>query len=35
MDDEFEDIRIVQFAVSGIVVWVVIVALAGWMFGLL
>lgn len=35
MDDEFQDIPIVQFVVSGIVVWVVILTLASWMFSLL
>jgi len=35
MDGEFENIPIVQFAVSGVIVWIVIVALASWMFGLL
>jgi len=35
MDDEYQDIPIVQFAVSGIAVWVAILTLATWMFGLL
>lgn len=34
-DDEFADVPLVQFVLPGMVVWLVIVALASWMFGLL
>jgi len=34
-DDEFADVPLVQFVLSGMVVWLVIVALASWMLGLL
>lgn len=34
-DDEFADIPIVQFVVSGLIVWCAILTLASWMFGLL
>jgi len=34
-DDEFSEVPIVQFAVSGLIVWCVILTLAAWIFGLL
>lgn len=34
-DEEFADIPIVQFVVSGLIVWCVILTLATWIFGLL
>jgi hypothetical protein len=34
-DDKFSDIPIVEFVVSGLIVWCSILALASWMFGFL
>lgn len=34
-DDEFAEVPVVQFVVSGLIVWCTILTLASWMFGFL
>lgn len=34
-DDEFAEVPVVQFVVSGLIVWCAILALTSWMFGFL